>query len=159
MNTQAERPVDRWFSNYSGDHVDPVNQLIHVICVPAIFWSVIALLWCIPVPGSLFRQGLWAALAMFIAWSYYFRLSRPLGLGMLLVFIVISWSMRWLHGAIGGMQLTWLALAVFVVAWIGQFVGHRIEGRRPSFFTDLTYLLIGPLWVLAKLYRKLGIPY
>ncbi|MBS0199577.1 MAG: DUF962 domain-containing protein [Proteobacteria bacterium] len=159
MNTRTERPVDRWFSNYSGDHVNPTNQLIHVICVPAILWSVIALMWCIPVPGSLFRQGLWAALTMFVAWSYYFRLSRKLGLGMLAVFVVISWSMRWLHGAIGGMQLTWLALAVFVVAWIGQFIGHKIEGRKPSFFTDLTYLLIGPLWVLAKLYRKLGIAY
>ncbi|PNS09181.1 DUF962 domain-containing protein [Solilutibacter silvestris] len=159
MNATTERAVDRWFSSYSADHVNPVNQLIHVFCVPAILWSVIALLWCVPVPGTWFRPGMWAAFAMFAAWSYYFRLSRALGLGMLLVFIVISWSMRWLHGTIGSAQLAWLALAVFVVAWIGQFIGHKIEGRKPSFLTDLTYLLIGPLWVLAKLYRKLGIAY
>ncbi|KTF36517.1 membrane protein, partial [Xanthomonas vesicatoria] len=48
------------------------------------------------------------------------------------------------------------ALSVFVLAWIAQFVGHKIEGRKPSFLTDLTYLLIGPIWVLAKVYRQLG---
>ena len=157
--TTTERPVDRWFSSYSGDHVNATNQLIHVFCVPAILWSVIALLWCVPVPGTWFGQGVWAAFAMFAAWSYYFRLSRALGIGMLAIFIAILYSMRWLQAAIGLQQLAWLALAVFAVAWVGQFIGHKIEGRKPSFFTDLTYLLIGPLWVLAKLYRKLGIAY
>src|SRR3546814_3836102 len=60
----AERPIDRWFASYSGDHRNPTNQLIHVVCVPAIVWSIIALLWCIPAPGTLFRPGFWAALAM-----------------------------------------------------------------------------------------------
>jgi uncharacterized membrane protein YGL010W len=53
-------------------------------------------------------------------------------------------------------NLRWLALAVFVVAWIGQFVGHMFEGRRPSFFTDLSYLLVGPAWLMEKLLRRLG---
>ena len=60
---------------------------------------------------------------------------------------------------LGTIGLLKLAIGVFVVAWIGQFVGHHIEGRRPSFLTDLTYLLIGPIWVLNKLYRKLGWKY
>ena len=50
-----------------------------------------------------------------------------------------------------------IAIGVFVVAWIGQFIGHHIEGKRPSFFTDLTYLLVGPLWTLNKLYRRIGL--
>ncbi|PZQ26355.1 MAG: DUF962 domain-containing protein, partial [Stenotrophomonas acidaminiphila] len=45
---------------------------------------------------------------------------------------------------------------VFVLAWIAQFIGHKIEGKKPSFLTDLTYLLIGPVWVLSKFYRKMG---
>jgi uncharacterized membrane protein YGL010W len=159
MNASAERPtrpIDRWFASYSGDHRNAANQRIHVIAVPAILWSVVALLWCVPVPGGLFRQGLWAALAMFLAWMFYYRASRRLGLGMLAVFAAMAWGTRWLHDLLGTMQLLWLALAVFVVAWIAQFVGHRIEGRKPSFLTDLTYLLIGPAWVLAKLYRRFG---
>ena len=77
------RPIDRWFASYSDDHRNATNQWIHVACVPAILWSVIALLWCIPVPGGMFRQGLWAALAMFLALMFYYRASRPLGFGML----------------------------------------------------------------------------
>ena len=152
----SERRIDRWFAHYSGDHRDATNQRIHVFAVPLILWSVVALLWCIPVIGTWFRQGLWAALAMFFAWSFYFRASRNLGYGMLAVFVAMAWSTRWLHLALGTTQLLVLAIAVFVLAWIAQFIGHRIEGRKPSFLTDLTYLLIGPAWVLAKLYRKLG---
>src|SRR5688572_23100713 len=163
MNTRAvddpRRPIDRWVASYSGDHVNPVNQTIHVFAVPAILWSVIALLWCIPTPGTWFRQGLWAGLAMFAAWMFYYRASRQLGLGMLATFVVMAWLTRWLHDAFGTTQLLCFALVVFVVAWIAQFIGHKIEGRKPSFFTDLTYLLIGPAWVLAKGFRKLGWKY
>ena len=151
-----QRPIDRWFAHYSDDHRNATNQRIHLFAVPLILWSVVALLWCIPVVGSWFRPGLWAALAMFFAWSFYFRASRNLGYGMLAVFVAMAWSTRWLYLALGTTQLLVLAIAVFVLAWIAQFIGHRIEGRKPSFLTDLTYLLIGPAWVLAKLYRKLG---
>jgi uncharacterized membrane protein YGL010W len=127
--------------------------------VPAILASVVALLWCIPVPGTLFRPGLWGALAMFVAWMFYYRASRRLGYGMLVGFVALAWGLRALHAHIGSQTLAIAAAAVFVLAWIAQFAGHRIEGRKPSFFTDLTYLLIGPAWVLAKLYRRLGWSY
>lgn len=154
-----DRPIDRWFASYSGDHVNVTNQAIHVVCVPAILWSVIALLWCIPSPTPLFRPGIFAGLAMLAAALFYLRQSRRLGLGMAVVFFVLGVVTRLLYDALGPRDLAWLALAVFVVAWIGQFVGHKIEGRKPSFLTDLTYLLIGPAWVLAKLYRRLGLAY
>ena len=154
MSITGERPIDRWFAHYSGDHRNGTNQRIHVVAVPLILWSVVALLWCIPVVGTLFRPGLWAALAMFFAWAFYFRNSRPLGYGMLAVFVAMAWLTHWMHDALGTQRLLWIAVAVFVVAWIAQFVGHKLEGRKPSFLTDLTYLLIGPAWVLAKLYRR-----
>lgn len=150
------RPIDRWLGSYSGDHENATNQLIHLLCVPAIVWSITAVLWCVPVPGDLVQQGFWMAVAMFGAWLYYWKLSRPLALGMLALFVAAGFLNRWLHHELGAGGLLWLAAGVFVVAWIGQFVGHHIEGRRPSFFTDLKYLLIGPLWTLDKLYRKLG---
>ncbi|GAB2492909.1 DUF962 domain-containing protein [Pseudoxanthomonas sangjuensis] len=161
MNATAGRPIDRFFANYSNDHRNPTNQLIHTVCVPAILWSVIALLWCIPVLGSWFKPGVWAALAMFAAWMYYYRLSRPIGFGMLVVFFTMACICRLVAMAYGTGTLLWAAIAVFVAAWIGQFVGHSklFEGRKPSFFTDLTYLLIGPIWVLAKFYRKMGWKY
>jgi uncharacterized membrane protein YGL010W len=95
-------------------------------------------------------------MAMFGAWMFYFKLSPQLGFGMLAIFVSMAWLTRWLEAALGLQNLFWLALAVFVIAWIAQFIGHKIEGKKPSFLTDLTYLLIGPAWVLSKLYRKLG---
>lgn len=162
MDTEAtavRRPIDRWFDSYSGDHRNDTNQWIHVFAVPAILWSVIALLWCIPVPGTLFAQGFWAAVAMFCAWLFYYRASRAIGFGMLLVFAAMSALCWWLHARLGTRGLLWLAIGVFVVAWIAQFVGHSklFEGRKPSFLTDLRYLLVGPAWVLAKGYRRLGL--
>lgn len=159
MHATADmRPIDRWFDSYSGDHRNAINQRIHVVAVPAILWSVIALLWCIPVPpGGWFRPGIFAALAMVAASAYYVRASRVLGFGMVAVFVAMSVLTWWLHAVYGTRTLLMLAVAVFVVAWIAQFVGHKIEGRKPSFLTDLTYLLIGPAWVLAKGLRKLGI--
>lgn len=154
------RPIDRWFASYSADHRNGTNQVIHVFAVPMILWSVIALLWCIPVAeGGLFRPGIWAAMAMFAAWLFYFRASRTLGLGMAVVFLAMAMLTHVLHARIGAGQLLWLAIGVFVVAWVAQFVGHSTlyEGKKPSFLTDLRYLLIGPAWVLAKGYRKLGL--
>ncbi|HZH43310.1 MAG TPA: Mpo1-like protein [Lysobacter sp.] len=155
----APRPIDRWFAQYSGDHRNRTNQRIHVVAVPAILWSVIALLWCIPAPGTWFRPGIWAALAMLAAWLFYWRASRALGVGMLAAFVLLS-ALTWaLHDALGVRALLYLALGVFAVAWVAQFLGHKIEGRKPSFLTDLVYLLIGPAWVLVKLYRRLGLRY
>jgi uncharacterized membrane protein YGL010W len=154
MDTTYPREIDRWLGSYSEDHRDPINQVIHLICVPLILWSVMALLWSLPVPALLGRPGFWAGMAMFLSLLYYWRLSRPLGLGMLLAYLVLGIVTHLLFGMMG-MWLAWLAMGVFVTAWIGQFIGHMIEGRRPSFLTDLQYLLIGPLWTLSKLFKVL----
>lgn len=159
MHATVQRPIDRYFASYSDDHRNTLNQRIHVVAVPAILWSVVALLWCIPVAGTWMNSGVWAALAMFFAWMFYYRLSRPLGLGMLAVFFFCGCVCRLLEARIGLAGLLWSAVTVFVVAWIAQFIGHKFEGRKPSFLTDLVYLLIGPAWVLAKLYRRLDWKY
>lgn len=152
----AARPIDQWFAGYSADHRNPVNQAIHVVCVPLIVWGVIAMLWAVPAPGTLFRPGIWAGLAMIAATLHYYRASRPLGLGMAAAFGLAGLLTQAMYSALGAAPLAWLGLFVFIGAWLGQFLGHHIERRRPSFLTDLRYLLVGPVWVLAKLYRKLG---
>ena len=151
------RSADSLLDQYSSDHQNGTNQWIHVVCVPAIAWTVTAMLWTIPVPSAYFKPGTWCAVGMFLAWAYYWQLSRKLALGMFVCFLAAGFLNRWLMDTWGMRNLLWLAIAVFVVAWIGQFIGHKIEGKRPSFFTDLVYLLIGPLWTLRKLYRRIGI--
>lgn len=156
------RRVDELLDNYSMDHQNPTNQMIHVFCVPAIVWSVSALLWCIPVPYlpapyNYLNPGLWGALAMFLAWTYYWQMSKALAIGLLLSFTAAGFFNRWILYTYGIYVLFGLAVGVFVIAWIIQFIGHKIEGKRPSFLTDLVYLLVGPMWTLRKLYYRLGI--
>ena len=155
----TRREVDRWLGNYSEDHRHPANIVIHWICVPLIVWTVVAALWVVPVPAWLGRPGLWAGAAMFFALAFYLRLSRPLGFGMLAMFVALGLVTEALYRVLGARDLLWLAIGVFVVAWIAQFIGHHIERRRPAFLTDLVYLLIGPAWIMAKVMRKLGIAY
>jgi uncharacterized membrane protein YGL010W len=153
------RPVDRMLGSYADDHRHPTNQQIHWICVPLIVWSVIAFLWLIPVAPQIGRPGLWAGLAMAAAVAYYFRMSRVLGVAFLVAFVAYSLVTELLYRELGRSGLLWLAIGVFVVAWVGQFIGHKIEGRRPTFFTDLVYLLVGPMFLMTKALRKIGIAY
>lgn len=153
------RSVHEWFGHYSQDHQHPTNRLIHWICVPAILWCVIAAVWTIPVPSWLGRPGFWAFVAMFASFLFYYRLSRKLGLAMAALFIVLGLLTATLYAGLGPRTLLLAAAAVFVAAWVGQFVGHAIEGRRPSFLTDRAYLLIGPAWLMGKVLRRAGIAY
>jgi uncharacterized membrane protein YGL010W len=159
QNADTRREVDRWIGNYSEDHRNPTNILIHWICVPLIVWSVVAALWTIPVPAAIGRPGLWAGVAMFASLVFYLRLSKPLAFGMLAIYVVMGLIAETLFRSLGHGGLLLVAGIVFVLAWIAQFIGHNIEGRRPAFMTDLVYLLIGPTWIVAKLFRKLGVPY
>jgi uncharacterized membrane protein YGL010W len=150
--------ASRLLAEYSADHQNPFNRLMHSICVPLIFVSLIALLWAVPLPAALTAGSPWlnlGTLGLAGVTVYYLRLAPRLGIGMLVAALLILPLVAAAAGL--PMPLWQQALAVFVVAWIGQFIGHYVEGKRPSFFRDLRFLLIGPLWVLEKLYTALGI--
>jgi len=151
------RTMQDWIDSYSADHRNPTNQLFHWLCVPPIVWSVVALLWAVPVPASLARPGAWAVLVMVLAFYWYWRRSHRLAAGLLAVFALFGLLAHVLYNQLGAAMLCYVAVGVFVLAWIGQFIGHHYEGRRPSFLTDLSYLLIGPAWLMAKALRKFGV--
>ena len=150
------RTMQSWLDGYSADHRNPVNQVIHWICVPPIVWTVVALLWTVPVPSAFLKPGAWAVFAMVLAFAWYWKHSHRLGGALLVAFVVLALITAWLFDLLGPVRLRWVAIAVFVVAWIGQFVGHKFEGHRPSFLTDLSYLLVGPAWLMEKFLRRLG---
>jgi len=157
---RAMRTVEQLFGEYGESHTNPRNELLHFICVPAIVLTVIGFLWSIPVPAAFTEISPWlnwATITMALAIVYYFRLSLALGIGAALGLSILAYIVRFLDTLAWPLWLT--CLVIFVVAWIGQFVGHAIEGKRPSFFKDLQFLLIGPLWLLGHLYRRLGISY
>ena len=150
------RTMQSWLDGYSADHRNRVNQVIHWICVPPIVWTVVALLWTVPVPSAFLKPGAWAVFAMVLAFAWYWKHSHRLGGALLVAFVVLALFTAWLFDVLGPVRLRWVALGVFVLAWIGQFVGHKFEGHRPSFLTDLSYLLVGPAWLMEKFLRRLG---
>ena len=89
-----------------------------------------------------------------LAMIYYMVLSWRLALGMLLLTAVMLLVVDLLFRI---NVLLEVSITIFITAWVGQFVGHMIEGKKPSFFDDLRFLLIGPLWVLSHLYIGLGL--
>jgi uncharacterized membrane protein YGL010W len=154
------RTVEDWLADYGTSHENAANKALHWICVPLIVLAVLGLLWSLPVPAALARRAPlvnWATLAAAAALGYYALLSVRLALGMLLPLALAVVALARL--ATLAIPLWQTCLAIFVIAWIGQFVGHALEGRRPSFFKDLQFLLIGPLWLLGFVYRRLGLRY
>lgn len=144
------KPIRQWLDEYGQSHTHPVNKTLHWICVPLIYWSGYALLSALPDPTLMPAWApLWSLLLMAAAQGYYFVLSPPLAAGMLVFNAVVVGVSALL--VLGGYPLWLCGLAVFVLAWIGQFVGHLVEGAKPSFFQDLQFLLIGPLWLLDDL--------
>ncbi len=151
------RTAEAWFSSYGRDHQNATNRTIHWVCVPLILWAAIAALWTVPVPSAVGVPGAWCLLAMAAALVFYGRMSKVIGVGMLAVFVVFGAATQVLFAGLGPTRLLGVAAAVFVVAWVGQFIGHKFEGKRPSFLTDLSYLLVGPAWLLGKALRRAGL--
>lgn len=142
------RTAKDWFNEYSQTHQNPLNQRIHYVCVPAIFWSVAALLFAVPLPFHAPEYLNWTTIVLIPVLGFYASLGFKYFVTMLTVSLLTLVSLFALSSA--GVNSAPLALAVFIVAWIGQFYGHKVEGKKPSFLTDLLFLLIGPLWITEK---------
>ncbi len=154
------RRIDWYLRAYGEDHTNRTNRVMHWIAVPIIFWCVVAMLTALPFPAALeMVPGLdWAVIAALLALYFYFRLSWPLALAMA-AFMVLCIAVARTVEARSDVPLWQVALALFVVAWVLQFVGHKVEGKRPSFFSDLRFLLIGPAWLMSFLFRAFGLRY
>ncbi len=132
------RRVDQLLAHYGESHQNPTNEAIHLMAIPAIMFSLIGLLY------SLHPAVAYAFVAASLV--YYARLS----IGFLLAMAALSAvGLAGVH-ALGDKRLA-VSAGVFLVAWVFQFIGHKVEGRKPSFFEDIQYLWVGPLFVLSRL--------
>lgn len=148
------KTLHQWLDEYSASHRNPRNKLTHWIGIPLIVFAIWCALKAVPVGGDSLNLAT-AAIAVFV--GYYLLLSWRLALGMALLSGLFYAGVLALEDYAGA-RLIWLAAAIFLVGWVLQFIGHHIEGAKPSFFKDLQFLLIGPLWLLADLYRRFDIP-
>jgi len=152
------RALQDWLNEYGESHQNRTNKVIHWICLPLIIFSLILMLWAIPVPDFMMKGGLnWGYVALWGVIGYYFFLSPPLGIGMMVVLLIMIYLANTLMHT-SNYAIWKVGLVIFVTAWIGQFIGHRIEGKKPSFLKDIQFLLIGPLWLLQFIYKKIGLP-
>jgi uncharacterized membrane protein YGL010W len=155
------KTIHDWFAEYGESHQNPTNKFIHWLCVPAIYFSIICLL---SIPKWSFQLNVnetynisLSTLAIVFVLIFYIRLSKPIALGMG-AFSVLCVALA--YQLAKQVESLWqVALIIFVIAWIGQFIGHRIEGKKPSFLKDLQFLLIGPAWLMGFIFKRFGIAY
>jgi uncharacterized membrane protein YGL010W len=160
------RKIDSLLSEYGESHQTSFNKRVHYICVPAIFFSLIGLLACIPTGGFLVDQTpSWVepylhlgTLVVLLGLLYYLRLSITLFLGMLLFSALVLFGIHTVE--IQDIAPLWMImLVIFAIAWVVQFIGHNHEGKKPSFLKDIQFLMIGPAWTMSHLYKALKIKF
>lgn len=153
--------LQQLLDKYGESHLNATNKLIHWICVPTIMFSLVGLLKSIPFLVSRDFILNWAGVLLIGALVYYLRLSITMFLGFFVVGYLLLWGnhkvLHAMDGSYAGLAL--FSIILFVVAWIGQFIGHKIEGKKPSFLDDLQFLLIGPAWLMHFIFDKVGIKY
>jgi len=154
------RAIDQLLITYGESHQNASNKLIHWICVPLIMFSLVGLIREIPFPSDIIGLN-WAVVFLLLALGYYFRLSFMMFLGFVLISLVMLLGVEYIHhlAVWNNWSPSLIFLGIFAIAWVGQFYGHHIEGKRPSFLQDLQFLLIGPAWLLHFIYKKLGVRY
>ena len=156
------RKIDSLFNEYAESHQNHTNKTIHWICVPLIFFSIIGLISVIPSPHFCAEYfgciSLVSLIVIVLVLLYYFSLSWRTCLIMVFLVLLLEHFAYFLNINFQGKSV-WIYVGIFILAWIGQFYGHKIEGKKSSFLKDLQFLLIGPIWLLHFVLKKLGLKY
>jgi uncharacterized membrane protein YGL010W len=130
------RDVRSLFADYASYHQTKGNKTFHRLGIPLIMLSLI---------GMLARAGVGhvnAAVALIVVSEIvYFMLEWRLAVAMLVVSVAFYFA--------GAAIPLWINIALFVLGWIFQFIGHSVyEHKSPAFLTNFLHLLVGPLWIL-----------
>lgn len=152
------RQIDALLNDYGESHQNRTNIYIHAIAVPSIYFVTLALLWALPTLEFLdYWDITWAHILVIPTLYYYFSLSGPIGAAMTFLTIISFFFIRLL--VTFEISVWQLSLVLFIVMWALQFVGHHIEGKKPSFFEDLKFLLVGPAWWCVHWLKRFSINY
>lgn len=156
------RKVDLLFAEYSKSHRNATNKFIHWICVPLIFCSILGFISLIPAPHFCMPYAgcisIISIITVILISLFYVRLSLLIGIVMFFIMLIAEHFIYLTNISLG--KQSWIVyLGIFVITWIFQFIGHKIEGKKPSFLKDLQFLLIGPIWLLGFILKKTGIRY
>ncbi|MCL1036915.1 DUF962 domain-containing protein [Shewanella submarina] len=139
-------------SAYKSVHLNPSNIKTHFVGIPMIIWSLFLLLGMVrfDTPGGQVSVAMIFTLVVLI---YYMWLHVKLAMGMVVFILPVLYTTE---AIVGVPYALWIALAVFVVGWIFQLIGHQYEKAKPAFVDDMNQLLIGPIFLMAEVYFYLG---
>jgi uncharacterized membrane protein YGL010W len=150
------KSINQWLSEYGESHQNPTNKMVHFVCVPVIYFTIVGLLYCVVLQNVAGHTLTLAHIAVAAVGIYYCLMSIPLAIGMILYSILCLLLCGVIQRATGG-NLLFVSIGLFVVAWIAQFWGHNVEGKKPSFLKDIQFLMIGPAWIMSFLFKKVGL--
>ncbi len=145
--------LENYLSEYEQSHQNLANIRIHKFCVPVIMFSLLGILKALPVPSTWPLWLDWSSFMIIFALGFYANLKNiKIFLAMLLFIIsqLIILELMRPHFFI-------LCFFLFILAWIFQFIGHKLEGKKPAFLKDIFFLLIGPIWIVKFLADAMGI--
>jgi len=138
------KDLSQWFDLYGQSHQNTTNIKIHKVAVPIIYLCVVGFLYSVPsIIGSILLT-----FCILFAMGFYFALNLRLGLYMCLYTLTSLAIVKFMSP-----YVLEISAGLFIIAWIFQFIGHKIEGKKPSFIDDLSFLLIGPAWVFKDLFK------
>ncbi len=151
--------IESYLLEFGESHRNPINIKIHWVCIPIIMFSVIGLLYVIPFPGGRSIIFNWATIVASLVLIFYLKLSYTMFLGFLLLVGSMILCNAFLFQLVdfNSTHLVYISLGLFVSAWAGEFIGHRIEGSRPTFLQDIKFLFIGPIWLMHFIYGWMGV--
>ena len=151
MKTDVEQ-----LSTYKSVHLNRNNVKTHFIGVPMIVWALMVLLSLVQLPLTIPSLESPLTLAM-VAFTgvliYYFMLNFSLAIGQIIFIVPALYSAHLVSLTANAL---WVALGVFVIGWIIQFIGHHFEKAKPAFVDDLNQLLIGPFFIMAETFFMFG---
>ena len=156
------RKIDQLFAEYAESHQNQTNKFIHWICVPLIFFTIVGFISLIPAPHFCAPYfgciSIASIIALVLVSIFYFNLSWRISIIMLFLMLLMEHFAYAIN--VHFKENSWIIyLSIFVITWIFQFIGHKTEGKKPSFLKDLQFLLVGPIWLLHFILKKIGIPY
>jgi uncharacterized membrane protein YGL010W len=149
------KSVSQVLGGYAAYHRHPLNRMTHYFGIPLIVFSMLLIL---TIPSfTIADVSITAAdilMAIVIAW--YLKLDTLLGLLALSFLLPMLLVAEEISSSLNSTVLNWLFAFTFIIGWILQLLGHRIEKRRPALVDNFMQIFSAPLFIVSELVFSLG---
>ena len=152
--------TERWLAEYGDNHDQTENRVLHWIAVPLFIFGTVGMLWALPIPDAFLKISPllnWSITFLMAAEVYYFIISISLALGMLPFVVAIATLIALLSTAVT--SLLWFSIAILILGMTGLYLAKGSRRDVHGLVRDMQLIMIAPIWLLARVYRRMGIPY